>query len=51
MPPCHGGGHGFESRTHRKFFLIVSLKAGENPANLEEWQSWLIAPVLKTGVA
>ena len=18
MPPCHGGGHGFESRTHRK---------------------------------
>ena len=18
MPPCHGGGHGFESHTHRK---------------------------------
>ena len=18
MPPCHGGGHGFESRTHRE---------------------------------
>ena len=35
MPPCHGGGHGFESRTHRDLFLIVSLKAGGNPANLE----------------
>ena len=47
---CHARGHGFESRTHRKFFLIVSLKAGENPATLEEWQSWFIALDLKSSV-
>ena len=23
MPPCHGGGHGFESHTHRKSLTVM----------------------------
>jgi hypothetical protein len=26
MPPCHGGGRGFESRPDRKSFTILTLK-------------------------
>lgn len=24
MPPCHGGAHGFESRTHRKQSKVIA---------------------------
>ena len=27
MPPCHGGGHGFESHTHRTKVLYKSCRA------------------------
>ena len=26
ISPCHGGGHGFESRTHRRMFLSYILR-------------------------
>ena len=28
MPPCHGGGHGFESHTHRKTFYDEGTRLG-----------------------
>ena len=43
MPACHAGGHGFESRTHRKkykdcsfetvFFLFLSVSGVEHFLN------------------
>ena len=27
MPPCHGGGHGFESHTHRSKVLYKPCRA------------------------
>ena len=45
MPPCHGGGRGFESRPDR----ITKRKLLQNPLNLVDLKGFYFAPNAESG--